>query len=70
MVVFQYIMAWDYFVSPYDTTGLYAIYPTIIFMLNLLLIINMNRWVKNGIYSAFTHRVYDYKPNNSHNNSI
>jgi len=52
MVIFYYIMAWDYYLNPTVETTLYQVYPFVTFMLNLSLMLTITRGVKDGFYNA------------------
>ncbi len=68
MVVFYYIMAWDYYLNPVTETMLYSIYPTVSFVLNLLLIltITITKGFKDGFYNADHCWYNDSKFNKTH----
>lgn len=65
IIIFQYLMAWDYALYPLERTPLFKIYPYASFMLNLMLIISIIRGSKDGFYNADDCWYNDLKFNSS-----
>ena len=70
IVIFQYIMAWDYYINPRTETWLFSAYPFASFMLNLALILTINRGLKDGFYNADNCWYNDLKFNEAHNKVV
>lgn len=66
MVVFYYIMSWDYYLNPTTETMLYNVYPYVTIMLNLTLMLTITRGLQDGFYNADYCWYNDSKFNKTH----
>ena len=70
IVIFQYIMAWDYYINPAHETWLFSVYPFVSFMLNLALMLAITRGLKDGFYNADYCWYNDLKFNTTHHKIV